>query len=81
MSPADLDTFIKSPAFVIQMPLTKPGAVALRKAIRVLEQQAYERGVASVDPQVFDLTGHLSLPSRENPLAAAFAVNATKGCL
>ena len=78
MSPADLDTFIKSPAFVIQMPLTKPGAVALRKAIRALEQEAYERGVASVDPEVFDVVRHMSVPSRANPLAAAFAVNAAK---
>ena len=29
----------------------------------------------------FDLSRWLHEPSRENPLAAAFAVNATKGCL
>lgn len=81
MSPADLDTFIKSPEHVKQIALTKQGAASLRRAIRALEQRAYERGVASVDPQVFDLTGHLSLPSRENPMAAAFAVNATQAVL
>lgn len=30
---------------------------------------------------LFDVVEHLSLPSRSNPLAAAFALNATKGCL
>lgn len=29
----------------------------------------------------FDLSRWLHEPSRENPLAAAFAINATKGCL
>lgn len=79
MTLEQLDDFIKSGPHLLQVALTKHGAIALRKAIRAANQEAYEAGVASVDPAVFDLVGHLSVPSRDRPLAAAAAVNLRKG--
>lgn len=64
--------------------------------IRVSRLEAIEKHITKLEAEVnapkpcaecgthsnlFDVVEHLSLPSRSNPLAAAFAINATKGCL
>ena len=81
---AQLRGFSKQPPHLQKVTLPAPFFSQIADKIEELDAEARAPKPCSecgTHSNLFDVVEHLSLPSRSNPLAAAFATNATKGCL